>query len=414
MNFFSRFKKVFLILGFLIIVFAIGYFLWMFFFKTEAITPIATTTPGVISGLPSAGPGTTTGITVGEGGVLPSGITIPTEVPNEGGVSSVAVGGVTKTSAITKTPTLGSTLSSDGKVQYYDQSDGKFYKIDDKGNVVALSDKIFYGVNNIVWAPDKNQAIIQYPDGNKILYNFQKKTQVTLPSQWQDFSFSPDSTQIVSKSLGLDEENRYLVVSNDDGSKAIALENIGTNDKTVYPSWSPNKQIVAMYTEGVDFNRQTVYFVGLNGENFKSTIVEGRGFESKWSTTGDKLLYSVYSTDTNLNPQLWIVDSTADTIGQNRQSISLNTWANKCTFASNSEVYCAVPETLAKGSGMFPELADKTKDNLYKINLTTGTQELIAIPDSAYNISEVMVPAGQNSLYFTDKTTNQIYKVSLP
>lgn len=413
MNFFSRFKKVFLILGFLILVFAIGYFLWMFFFKTEAITPVATTTPGTISGLPSAGPGTTTGITVGEGGVLPSGITIPTEVPNEGGVSSVAVGGVTKTSAVTKTPTLGSTLSGDGRVQYYDQSDGKFYKIDDKGNAVALSDKIFYGVNNIVWAPDKNQAIIQYPDGNKILYNFQTKSQVTLPSQWQDFSFSPDSSQIVSKSLGLDEENRYLVVSNDDGSKAIALENIGTNDKTVYLSWSPNKQIVAMYTEGVDFNRQEVYFVGLNGENFKSTTVEGRGFESKWSTTGDKLLYSVYSTDTNLNPQLWIVDSTGDTIGQNRQSISLSTWANKCTFASNNEVYCAVPETLEKGSGMFPELADKTKDNLYKINLTTGTKELIAIPDGAYNISEVMVPAGKKSLYFTDKTTNQIYQVNL-
>lgn len=414
MNFFSRFKKVFLVLGFLAIVFIIGYLLWSFFFKTEVVTPIATTTPGIISGLPTAGLGTTTGITVGEGGVLPGGITIPTEVPAAGGVSAVAVGGLTTTQTVTKNPTLGSTLSGDGNVQYYDQKDGKFYKIDNQGNIVALSDKVFYDVDRIVWAPDKDQAIIQYPDGNKILYNFQTKTQVTLPSHWEDFSFSPDSSRIVSKSLGLDEENRYLVVSNDDGSKATALENIGTNDKNVTASWSPNNQIVAMYTEGVDFNRQEVYFVGLNGENFKSTMIEGRGFESKWSTTGDKLLYSVYSTDTNLNPQLWIVGASGDTIGSDRQSISLNTWAEKCTFASNNEVYCAVPETLEKGSGMFPELADKTKDNLYKINLTTGTKELIAIPNGAYNISEVMVPANKDALYFTDKTTNQIYKIDLP
>jgi len=414
MAFSSRFKKILLVLVFLALVFVIGYLLWRFFFRPEVITPVATTTPGIIAGLPTSGLGTTTEITGGEGGVLPGGITIPTEIPNEGGISPVAVGGPTKTSTVTKSPTLGSTLSGDGGIQYYDRNDGRFYKLDDSGNPVLLSDKVFYDVDNIVWAPDKNQAVIEYPDGNKILYNFQTKAQVTLPSHWQDFSFSPDSNQIVSKSLGLDEENRWLVVSNDDGSKATALENIGTNDKNVQSSWSPNNQIVALYTEGLDFNRQEVYFVGLNGENFKSTTVEGRGFQSKWSTTGDKLLYSVYSTDTNLNPQLWIVEASGDTIGQNRQSISLNTWADKCTFASNTEVYCAVPETLEKGAGLFPELADKTKDNLYKINLTTGTKELIAIPDGAYNISEVMVPANKDNLYFTDKTTGQIYKIDLP
>ena len=414
MGFFNRFKKVFLILGFLALVFAIGYLLWRFFFAAAVITPVATTTPGTIGGLPTPGAGTTTGVIIGQGGVLPGGITIPIEVPNEGGISSVAVGGLTKTETITKSPTLGSTLSNEGNVQYYDKNDGKFYKVDDNGQVVLLSDKVFYDVDNIVWAPDKNQAIIEYPDGNKILYDFVNKSQVTLPAHWQDFSFSPDSSRIVSKSLGLDEENRWLVVSSDDGSKATALENIGTNDKNVHTSWSPNNQIVALYTEGLDFNRQTVYFVGLNGENFKSTVVEGRGFRSQWSTTGDKLLYSVYSTETNLNPQLWIVNASGDTIGQNRQSISLNTWADKCTFASNNEVYCAVPETLTRGSGLYPELADKTKDNLYKINLTTGTKELIAIPDGAYNISEVIVPADKDILYFTDKTTGRIYKIDLP
>jgi hypothetical protein len=236
---------------------------------------------------------------------------------------------------------------------------------------------------------------------------------VTLPSYWQNFSFSADSNQLVAKSLGVDSENNWLVVSNADGSQAKNLENIGENQATVYPSWSPNNQIVAMYTQGVDFNRQEIYFVGLNNENFKSTVVEGRGLQSQWSTTGDRLLYSVYSSTTNSNPELWIVDAQGDTISQNRQDLSLQTWASKCTFSSNTEVYCAVPESLPQGAGMFPELADTTKDDLYKIDLTTGTKELVAVPDGTYNISQLMVSSDSSNLYFTDKQTSKLYQIKL-
>jgi len=181
---------------------------------------------------------------------------------------------------------------------------------------------------------------LNYPDGSKIIYNFTTKKQVTLPKHWQNFSFSPGSDQIVAKSMGLDVENRYLITANSDGSQAKALEAIGANDKTVYPAWSPGGQIVAMYTQGVDFDRQEVFFVGQNDENFKSTVVEGRGFQSQWSTAGDHLLYSVYSTTNDLKPLLWLVDAKSDTIGQNRTNLDLQTWANKCTFASDTEVYC--------------------------------------------------------------------------
>jgi hypothetical protein len=72
-----------------------------------------------------------------------------------------------------------------------------------------------------------------------------------------------------------------------------------------------------------------------------------------------------------------------------------------------------VPDSLERGAGLFPELADKTKDSLYKIDLTTGTQKLIAVPDGAYNISQVIVPENEEYLYFTDKTTEQLYRINL-
>jgi len=414
MNFFSRFKKIFFIIGFLAVVVVLAYFIWQLFFKPVSLSPLATSTTAIGGNLPNAGLGGGLGENTGGPGNLPGG---PGQIipgnPSATEPSNTALGGLTKTTALSDSPTLGSTLGSDGRVQYYNQDDGLFYHLDANGNLTPLSDKVFHEVQKVTWAPDKNRAILEYPDGNKVLYNFQTKKQVTLPSHWQDFSFSPSSGQIVSKSMGLDPENRWLMVSSDDGSQAKALEAIGENADKVYPAWSPNNQMVAMYTKGVDFDRQEVFFVGLNGENFKSTVVEGRGLETQWSTTGDRLLYSVYHTRDDLKPRLWIVDATSDTISQDRRSFDLQTWASKCTFASNTEIYCAVPENLERGAGLFPELADKTKDDLYKIDLKTGTKKLVAVPDGTYNISQIMVPENQNFLYFTDKATGMIYKINL-
>jgi hypothetical protein len=412
MNFFRDHKKIFLIIGFLLAVLILGYLIWLLFFSSASTPGVTPTATGTLNGLPTAGSSTPTELSTTSGNGLPS-TTGGNGTTGASTPSTTAAGGLTQTSVLTTSSTLGSTLSATGGVQYYNTSDGKFYRLDKNGNLTTLSDKTFYDVQDITWSPDKNKAVLTYPDGSKIMYNFQTQKQVTLPSYWQNFSFSADSNQLVAKSLGVDSENNWLVVSNADGSQAKNLENIGENQATVYPSWSPNNQIVAMYTQGVDFNRQEIYFVGLNNENFKSTVVEGRGLQSQWSTTGDRLLYSVYSSTTNSNPELWIVDAQGDTISQNRQDLSLQTWASKCTFSSNTEVYCAVPESLPQGAGMFPELADTTKDDLYKIDLTTGTKELVAVPDGTYNISQLMVSSDSSNLYFTDKQTSKLYQIKL-
>lgn len=418
---FKRYKKLFMVLGFLIIVFLLGYLLWLFFFQETFTTPDDPS--GVIigsNGLPIVGPG---GEFTGEE------ITGPGQLPNTGNITTgtipggpspdanlpatIASGGLTETNLLVSDPVLRPTLAGDGKIQYYNKNDGYFYKIDENGNQVKLSDKIFYQVKDVTWAPNSNKAILEYPDGSKIMYDFNSAKQVTLPNYWEDFSFADNSEQIVAKSIGLDPDNRWLITSNSDGSNAKGLESIGENADTVYPSWSPGGQIVAMYTRGVDFDRQEIFFVGLEGENFKSTIVEGRGIQTQWSETGNNLLYSAYHSRDEYRPKLWIVGSSVDNIGANRHSLELNTWADKCTFASDSEVYCAVPENLEAGAGLFPELADRTKDSLYKIDLNTGAKSLIAVPTGSFNISQIIVPANQDYLYFTDKSTEMIHQIKL-
>ncbi len=420
MNLFARYKKLFLVIGFIGITIFLGFLIYKTFFTTPLITPveeeIATSTG---SGLPAAGEGNGQTTTGNGSGIIPdnenikntTGLTNEAQ-PDPNTPSDIAVGGITKVEELTTSPGVGVALSTSGGVQYYNKDDGYFYKIDQAGNEVKMSDRIFHNVSSVTWAPSKDKAILEYPDGSKILYNFDTKKQTTLPSHWQDFSFSPQSNEIVAKSIALDPDNRFLVAASEDGSQVRNIEEIGTNN-TVQTDWSPNNQIIATYNKSLDFNRQEVFFIGLNGENFKSTTVEGRGLTYEWSKTGDRLLYSVYNANSDMKPLLWIVDAQGDSINKNRQSLELNTWADKCTFASNTEIYCAVPTNLETGAGLVRALADDNNDEIYKIDLTTGVKKLIATPNGNFNVETLVVNDSQSQLTFSDKNTGQLYKIKL-
>lgn len=413
-NFFLKYKIILLITGLLAITLIIGYFIYLFFFRPVISPPAApgtltpaTTTPGT---LPTAqvGPGQVV-VPGSEGNLQPEQGNAPQSL-----TSSVAQGGLTQTKVLNTLPSLGTTMGADGaNLQFYNSEDGKFYSIDKNGQATLLSDQVFHDVDNVTWSPDKNKAILEYPDGANIVYDFNTDTQATLPNHWKDFAFSPDGGQIVMKSIGQDPDNRWLAVSNADGSQARPVAALGDKDDTVYPSWSPNKQSVAMYTEGVDLNRQDVYFVGLNSENFKSMTIEGRGFQYQWAPQGGQMLYSVYSTDSDMKPTLWIANAQGDTIGSGRKNLNIETWADKCAYAGATEIFCAVPDSLPEGAGLFPDLAKGTSDKLYQIDTRTGVRKLIAIPDASVSMSDLMLSDNGYYLYFIDNNTGNLEQIKL-
>ena len=153
--------------------------------------------------------------------------------------------------------------------------------------------------------------------------------------------------------------------------------------------------------------------MGLNDENFKSLVVDGRGFEPLWEPSGERLLYSAYSSNNDMKPMLWIANAQGDAIGTGRKSLSIETWASKCTFANSADVYCAVPNNLQEGAGLFPELAKATNDQLYKIDTRTGLKKLIAIPDGEFSMSNLIVSDNGYHLYFTDEKTGRLNTIKL-
>jgi hypothetical protein len=416
----SHTKTITLIIGFIAVVGGIGWLLWFVFFA-PALTPTppapddqatATTSPD----LPSAGPGTGSGSGTGTGGGtgnLPG--TSATDSDNTSAGSATPSPSGPRT--ITATPLVDTAAQfpqqSGNNARFYDSTNGQFFTITADGRATPLTDQRFYNVEQVTWSTDGARAVLEYPDGANIVYNFVTGEQATLPAHWEEFSFSPAGTQIATKSIGTDRDSRWLITANSDGSGARLVEPLGDNADRAAISWSPNNLSIATFTEGISFDQQRLYFVGQNDENFKAATIEGRGFEHRWDPAGDRLLYSVYSAQNDLKPGLWVVDAKGETIGDNRRNLNIATWAHKCTVADTNTAYCAVPDTLPEGSGLFPELAASVPDSIYRINLTTGTAVLAARPDIAVSIDTLVVNETETDAYFTTSNQPGLYHLAL-
>lgn len=400
-------KKLGLILLFLAALGLFAFFIYWIFIR--AISPQTPAENGIASStnqLPGAGTGNPKIIDNGQGQ-----LTADNQAQLAPFSSSTEAGPNSATILLTPDITHYSTADKNGNIIYYNNETGNFERIGPDGKTAQYGPKTFQNVSNVTWSSTRAKAVLAYADGTQSIYDFTTGKETTIPSHWQDFSFSPNDQQLAFKSIALDPENRFLVVSDSQGGSTKALEPIGGAEDSFIVSWSPNNQMVAEVQKGMDLDRSEIYFVGLNNENFKSMIVEGRDFRGNWSPTGDRLLYSVYSQTNDYKPQLWISYAYGNNIGDNRRRIGLETWADKCTFTGDETVYCAVPASLPAGAGLGPEVADTISDSIYRIDLATGSKKLVATPDSNTSIKTILSQNG-NYLTYTD-VNNQTYKVPI-
>lgn len=364
---------------------------------------------------------------------LPPGTLPPTNVNINAGVIIRNINGVQEVvlPAIDTVARGGNTLAEDVPAEavsnaevtergivYYNEFEGKFYTLDKDGKPQTLTDDVYRSAEEITWSPEGSKAILEFPDGSNILYDFDSKKQTTLPKELSDFSFAPSGGEIAFKFLTDRKEHRWLGVSSPDGSQARGIEQLGENAEKVTVDWSPSGQVIATFRESVNAEDNEITFVGLNDENFKGLVVQGRGFQSQWSPAGDRLLYSVYNAQGNYQPELWITDAQGENIGRNNVPLKINTWADKCTFSVNTAIYCAVPQTLPYGAGIVPDLAASTPDIFYKIDLATGTKTVIAYPvdssgNSRFSAEKLYVGNDGKNLFFTDKQTRKLQKIRL-
>lgn len=409
-------KRLLAVFGFLLVAAVFAVLLYVVLFRPSG--PAANTNevngnaPG---GLPSTNGGST------NRGPLPSVNGFPSQNANGTtglpDIPTVAQGGATLTTEVTGHDSAGLTVRPDGNAaRYYDRVTGKFYEVSAAGDVRELSSQTFFNVASILWSPSQSSALLTYPDGRTIYYEFETGRQTSLPLGSREFSFAASGLKITFKYAVGGRE--LLVVANPDGTQIEAVADLGENEEGVIPTWSPSSEIVAFSVETLNDDQQEVFPIGLQGENFKSFIVNGFDFRGHWSPAGTRMVYSVYNAASDYKPTLSVVDVQGDTIGQNHVALGLETWADKCTFASDTFMYCAVPNGLPSSSGLYPELAVDTSDSVYEIDLRSGTRRVIAIPvgtdgTTTFRAVNLQVTPDQQFLYFTDERTGTIQKLQL-
>ncbi|MDP3964192.1 MAG: hypothetical protein Q8Q20_00850 [bacterium] len=415
-------KRILLIVGMTVVTLTIGYAIYYVFFQAflvpddtrndNANTNAGPVTPG---GLPNTNvnrPVNANQNVNGEPGVNVNG---QTGLPE---IADVADGGVTRVTRVSDSSVQHGIASENGtEYVYYDQETGTFVKLFPNGERIQISEQEFFSVADVAWSPGLNQAILSYPDGSNIYYNFDNGTTVTLPKEIGEVEFSETGDKIAYEFLGEDEGERWLAVASPNGSGQQIVEPLGFRDDRVDVTWSPDGQVVGMYREGVGVDQEEIFLIGQHGENFKSFRVDGAGFTGRWTPQGDKLLYSVYNADSGYKPTLHIVDAKGDSIGLNNTSLDVNTWPDKCTFAGTT-LYCAVPTGLEDGAGLAPELSRFTPDNFYEINLETGQKSLLAMPyaqsgDEGYSVEDLYVSGDGNSLYFRNALTGTLEQIRI-
>jgi hypothetical protein len=311
---------------------------------------------------------------------------------------------------ITKDIVQGAIIDNTGSgVIYYNNADGKFYEIYKNGTTKVLSDQTFYNAQDISWSDDKNKAIIEYPDGSNIIYDFATEKQTTIPANWENFNFASDNKKIVTKSLDANQENNHLIIADTVTGNAKIIEELSDQSSSFQINISPTNQIVAFFTKNIDLNHQEIFPIGQNDEKFSSFIVDGQGFQGKWSPNGEQMIYSVYNIRDDYKPNLWITNK----FGSAKKRILINTWSEKCAFYNNSVIYCAVPQSLEKMMGLSPDYAIDINDDIYRIDLSINSTEKITLPEIGHNIKDLMITNNEQELYFTDRRTGRLYKINL-
>ncbi len=409
-------KKVLLLVLFLAVCLGLGFGVYWLFFKPEGGVP-AEGYPVGTGGLPTTGAGLGGSLYTGTG-QLPTGGAAGGQGVLTGPAEKIAQGGNTSVLPITKEKTKGMIISADGNgINFYNTSDNKFYTISNDGQTrLPLSNQEFFGIEDVYWSNDKSQAIIAYPDGNKILYDFSRDKQVTLSPEIEEPEFS-SYNEVAYKFVTENEEDNWLAVSRPDGSGTQLVEPLGDQADNVQVAWSPTNEVVGLYAKPTGLDSSEVYFIGLQGENYLSLNVDGTNFRGQWSPSGEKLLYQVVSDANNYNPQLWIVDARGDNIGQHKYNLGLSTFVDKCIFSEETTVYCAVPRSLPTGAGLYPEIVSGEADLIYKIDLTTGRSELLANPvlggENKFHIQTLHLSDDKRFLFFWDKDTEQVYRLQV-
>jgi len=281
---------------------------------------------------------------------------------------------------------------------YYDQDLGAFFKMGQRGLTSEhYSTSRFSNVEEVIWSPDKSEAIMVFTDGDYYHFDIESNQSEKLMPNIAKLSWLPDGKKIVFEWRERENEPR-LIISKPNGDDWEKIKDLGYAKilLTASPEFGGPVVYLQNYSYGAGRNIYPVYEDGSAGE---VNQIEGYGEKAKWSRDGRRILFEATDSE-DFEQYLWVVDVT----GTNQYNLGVKGFIEKCVWnKTNEKLFCAVPsEALEFGT----LVTDESIDNFWEINTKTGEKSKLydeSESDTKFDADNLWLNGNEDRLYFTDE-----------
>lgn len=247
-------------------------------------------------------------------------------------------------------------------------------------------------------------------DCNKIQADYQQQVQgikkITgsfLTENISKGSVSPDGTQL------------FFLKPSPKGAVGVIARIDGTNQRQVFSSplteWRPqwiNENTIALTTLASREADGYLYFLNLKTGDVRKILGPLRGLTTLVNPSGTKVLANT-STDTGMDLGIYSVITGDITL------LDITTLPEKCTWANEGSVLCAVPQKIP--DGQYPDDYYQGNvaftDNLWFLDTEKNVNRLLLTPSQEFDAYHLKTSPDNTYLYFMNKLDNTLWSYRL-
>lgn len=407
-------RKTYIIIAAVILIFAVGEGLYLYF---ATKTPSISVAPQNGGSLPIAGqntntPDTTTGVT-NSGGSDATSNTIESPVSVTSKLVQISAGPVVPGEVVLDVKGANSTSTPSALVKFIERTSGNVFSYASKTRTLTrINNKTLPGIQSATWLPDGSRAFVQYLSGIdfSIINTYSLAASSTegffLPQDLAGIEVSKDKLLLLASG----SNGSIASLTNLDGSKSTQL--FTTPLSSLRVSFAGKNQYLA-FPKPSGALPGDAFLVNASGR-FSRFAGPLNGLVALASPSGKWAIVS-YTESGSLRMQL-VNTTTSEAI-----SLPVATIADKCVWAADeTTVWCGVPTSLT-GSYLYPDDwyqgAAHFSDRIWKINVTGRYTQLVldfsTANKGALDATALAVNPSKTTLVFVNKNDGSLWSYSL-
>lgn len=304
------------------------------------------------------------------------------------------------------------------KILYFSASNGNLYEMGLKGeDRRALAQDRLVGMEDVQWSPQKEQVIYSLPENGGrrfFVYDYNQEKHFQLKEGIDSVAWVDFGQKIIYKHFDSQTGKRTINISGIDGADSKTLAETEYRDVGIWKI--PGSLNVAFWNSPKSSQESFLKTAGINGEG-ENVFFSGKfGVDYLWSPDGSNILLAHSGDQTGKSMTLALIDRK----GLQYRSLSIPTFISKAVWSQdNKTIYYALPTALPKDAVLPDDYVSRkvtTADTFWKVDISTGRKERVV---SLENMTEIIdaenmiLSPEEESLFFTDRSTGNLYKINI-